>query len=65
MDAVARAHGEPIYRLPADWESIMKGFELKYGVNILEYYLPTSPVLKPSTRRSTKAGFDLRRLRRW
>ena len=34
VDAVARALGEPISHLAADWESIMKGFKLKYGVNI-------------------------------
>ena len=40
VDAVARAHGEPISHLPADWESIMKGFKQKHGANIPEYYLP-------------------------
>ena len=41
VDAVARAHGEPISHLSADWESIMKGFKLKHGANIPEYYLPS------------------------
>ena len=34
------AHGEPISHLPADWESIMKGFKQKHGANIPEYHLP-------------------------
>ena len=41
VDAVARAHGEPISHLPADWESIMKGYKQKHGANIPEYYLPS------------------------
>ena len=41
VDAVARAHGEPISHLPADWESIMKGFRQEYGARIPEYYLPS------------------------
>ena len=39
VDAVARANGEPISHLPADWESIMKGFRQKYGARIPEFYL--------------------------
>ena len=38
VDAVARAPGEPISHLPADWESIMKGARQKYGARIPEYY---------------------------
>ena len=34
VDAVAQAHGEPISHLPADWESIVKGFKQKHGANI-------------------------------
>ena len=39
VDAVARAHGEPISHLPADWQSIMKSFKQKHGENIPECYL--------------------------
>ena len=39
VDAVARTHGEPISHLPADWESIMRGFKLKHGAGIPEYCL--------------------------
>ena len=41
VDAVARAHGEPISHVPADWESIMKGFKQKHGANTPEYYFPS------------------------
>ena len=41
VDAVTRAHGEPISHLPAEWRSIMKGFKQKHGANIPEYYLPS------------------------
>ena len=41
VDAVSRSHGEPTSHLPADWQSIMKGFKQKHGANIPEYYLPS------------------------
>ena len=65
VDAVARAHGEPISHVPADWESIMKGFKQKHGANTPEYYFPSQSYVKPSTRRSTKAGFVRRLLHKW
>ena len=34
VGAVAGAHAEPISHLPADWESIMKGFKQKHRANI-------------------------------
>ena len=50
VDAVARAHGEPISHLPADWESIMKGYKQKHGANIPEYYLSQSILLRSFRR---------------
>ena len=35
------SHGEPTSHLPADWESIMKGFKLKHGANSPDCYLPS------------------------
>ena len=46
VDAVAHAHGEPISHLPADWESIMKGFKQNHGANTPEHYLPSQSYLE-------------------
>ena len=40
VDAVARAHGEPITMLTCDWTSLMNQFKLKYGMHIHETRLP-------------------------
>ena len=40
VDAVARAHGEPVSYLPSEWVKILKTFKDKYGQRIPEYYLP-------------------------
>ena len=40
VDAVARAHGEPVSYLPSEWVKILKTFKEKFGQRIPEYYLP-------------------------
>ena len=40
VDAVARAHGEPVSHLPSEWVKILKTSKDKYGQRIPEYYLP-------------------------
>ena len=41
VDAVSRAHGEPVSRLPEDWEAVMEAFQKKYGRDIPEDRLPS------------------------
>ena len=41
LDAVTRAHGEPVSRLPEDWDSVMEAFLNKYGKDIPEDRLPS------------------------
>ena len=40
VDAVSRAHGEPVSRLPGDWEAV-EAFQKKYGRDIPEDRLPS------------------------
>ena len=40
VDAVARAHGEPVSYLPSEWVKILKTFKDKHGQRIPEYYFP-------------------------
>ena len=40
VDAVARAHGEPVSYLPSEWVKILKTFKDKYGQRIPEYCRP-------------------------
>ena len=40
VDAVARAHGEPVSYLPSEWVKMLKTFKDRYGQRIPEYYLP-------------------------
>ena len=40
VDAVTRAHGEPLTQLPADWESLMNKFKWKFGMDIPEFHMP-------------------------
>ena len=41
LDAVTRAHREPVSRLPEDWDSIVEAFLNKYGKDIPEDRLPS------------------------
>ena len=41
LDAVTMAHGEPVSRLPEDWDSVMEAFLNKYGKDIPEDRLPS------------------------
>ena len=34
INAVARAHGEPVTTLAVDWEALFTGFKQKFGVKI-------------------------------
>ena len=40
VDAVARAHGEPVSYLPSQWVKMLKSFQDRYGQRIPECYLP-------------------------
>ena len=41
VDAVARAHGQPIQYLTKDWASMLFQFKTQYGLNIHEAKLPS------------------------
>ena len=41
VDAVARAHGEPVTMLSCDWVSLMNQLKQKYGQHIHESRLPS------------------------
>ena len=41
VDAVARAHGQPIQYLTKDWASTLFQFKTQYGLNIHEAKLPS------------------------
>ena len=40
VDAVARAHGEPVSYVPSEWVKILKTFKDRFGQRIPEDYLP-------------------------
>ena len=48
LDAVTRAHGEPVSRLLEDWDSIMEAFLNKYSKKTKSLPSPTSKASKKS-----------------
>ena len=40
LDAVARAHGEPVSRLCSDWEDLIFAFKAKFGTHLHDTALP-------------------------
>ena len=41
VDAVQKAHGEPVVMLPADWSGLIDQFKAKYGTYLHDQQLPS------------------------
>ena len=57
VDAVARAHGEPVSYLPSEWVQILKTFKRRVWSANPRVLPQLSVISKLSKKRSTKAGF--------
>ena len=60
VDAVARAHGQPIQYLTKDWASMLFQFETQYGLNMHEAKLPSQSYYESFEETTPQRGYRSR-----
>ena len=62
VDAIAKAHGEPVSVLTMDWNSLMTQFKSKYGADLCEEDLPAQSYFEEFEERLAEGNFEAERL---